>query len=514
MIFRSREKATIVFKEEDFKTFRAHLIKDDGLERAAFLFLGKGMAEGSKVFYVHKLMLPEDSDYRVQHSSEVEPKTEFVLKSFSEFLKSDVAAYMHAHSHPFSIHASFSGVDNSSFPGMVKSLKGYLQLLDSEIEPVVLRIVCGTIEDGFTAECVDSKGAQLATVNEIRVIGQGGIKRILGKSNVGFFKKWIPWGNGFDNDAVCSRNVDLDLNQFDRNIRWLGEMGQRAISEAHLAVCGVGGIGSIVVAQARGLGFRKITLIDHDRVEESNLNRLVGACKKDIGKFKVDIMKREIERYDSGIQVRAYPVNVQSEEAHRAIIDSDMVINALDDDAARMEVQILSARYLKPLLDLGAGIILNEDRKTVRSMGGQVIFYIPGGACLVCQGLAPSKIVSMDIRELQRSVGYVQGTDETPPSVVTINSIIAGIGMDLVTRYLTGFAATPAYIHYDSLKHVPMPFQFKRKKDCYICGDNGIEGKGDEIEKPMVCPATPEDILIDTDGLPAIIGGNNDASVA
>ena len=151
MIFRSREKAAIVFKEEDFKIFRTHLLREDGLERAAFLFLGKGLSNSTRVFYVHKLMLPEDSDYRVQHSSEVEPKTEFVLKSFSEFLKSDVAAYMHAHSHPFSIHASFSGVDNSSFPGMVKSLNGYLQLLDSEIEPVVLRIVCGTTEDGFTA---------------------------------------------------------------------------------------------------------------------------------------------------------------------------------------------------------------------------------------------------------------------------------------------------------------------------------------------------------------------------
>src|SRR3989304_864904 len=214
MIFHSREKAAIVFKEEDFKIFRTHLIKDDGLERAAFLFLGKGMAEGSKVFYVHKLMLPEDSDYRVQHSSEVEPKTEFVLKSFSEFLKSDVAAYMHAHSHPFSIHASFSGVDNSSFPGMVKSLKGYLQLLDSEIEPIVLRIVCGTTEDGFTAECVDSKGEQLAVVNEIRVIGHGGIKRIRAKSDTGFFAKWIPWGKGFDVDNNDSRNADLDLNQF------------------------------------------------------------------------------------------------------------------------------------------------------------------------------------------------------------------------------------------------------------------------------------------------------------
>src|SRR3972149_6571343 len=389
MIFHSREKAAIVFKEEDFKTFRAHLLREDGLERAAFLFLGKGLSNSTRVFYVHKLMLPEDSDYRIQHLSEVEPTTEYVLKGFSEFLKSGVAAYMHAHSHPFSSIAGFSGVDNSSFPGMVKSLKGYLQLLDSEIEPVVLRIVCGTTEDGFTAECVDSKGEQLAAVNEIRVIGHGGIKRIRAKSNAGFFTKWIPYH---------STNTDLDLNQFDRNIRLLGEMGQRAISYAHLAVCGVGGIGSIVVAQARGLGFRKITLIDHDRVEETNLNRLVGACKKDIGKFKVDIMKREIERYDSGIQVRAHPVNVQSEESHRAIIDSDMVINALDDDAARMEVQILSARYLKPLLDLGAGIVLGEDRKTVRGMGGQVIFYIPGGACLVCQGLDPSKIISRDIR--------------------------------------------------------------------------------------------------------------------
>lgn len=514
MIFSSRDKATIVFKEEDFKTFRAHLLREDGLERAAFLFLGKGLSNSTRVFYVHKLMLPEDSDYRIQHSSEVEPKTEFVLKSFSEFLKSDVAAYMHAHSHPFSIHAGFSGVDNSSFPGMVKSLKGYLQLLDSEIEPVVLRIVCGTTEEGFTAECVDSKGEQLAAVNEIRVLGHSGIKRIRAKSNAGFFTKWIPWGKGSDDDHNSSMNTNLDLNQFDRNIRWLGEEGQKAISETQLAICGVGGIGSIVVAQARGLGFRKITLIDHDRVEETNLNRLVGACKKDVGKFKVDIMKRDIERYDSGIQVMAYPVNVQSDEAHRAIIDSDLVINALDDDAGRMEVQLLSARYLKPLLDLGAGIILGEDRKTVKSMGGQVIFYIPGGACLVCQGLDPSKIVSRDIRELQRSVGYVQGTNETPPSVITINSIIAGIGMDLVTRYLTGFAATPAYIHYDSLKHAPMPFQFKRKKDCYICGENGIEGKGDEIEKPMSCSAIPEDLSIDMDGLPMSIGGKNNATGA
>ena len=506
-IFRTREKAVLVFKEEDYKTLRAHLLREDGLERAAFLFLGKGLSDSTRIFYVHKLMLPEDSDYRVQHSAVVEPKPDYVLKSFSEFSNSGVAAYMHAHSHPFSSHARFSGVDNSSFPGMVKSLSGYLRLLDSDIEPVFLRIVCGTTEDGFTAECVDGEGETLATVDEIRVIGHGGIKRIRAKSDGGLFKKWIFRDKGIDDDHICSEKPGLDLNQFDRNIRWLGEDGQRAISETHLAVCGVGGIGSMVVAQARGLGFRKISLIDHDRVEETNLNRLVGACKRDIGKFKVDIIKREIERYDKGIEVKAYPVTVQSEEARRAIINADLIINALDDDAARMEVQILSAMYLKPLLDLGAGIILGEDRKTVRGMGGQVIFYVPGGACLICQGLDPSKIVSREIRELQRDIGYVQGTDETPPSVVTINSIIAGIGMDLVTRYLTGFAATPTYIHYDCLKHTPMMLKFRRKKDCYICGDNGIEGKGDETEKPMTCAGDTGEMLLDIDGLPQNIGG-------
>ena len=53
MIFRSREKAAIVFKEEDFTTFRAHLLREDGLERAAFLFLGKGLSNSTRLFYVN-----------------------------------------------------------------------------------------------------------------------------------------------------------------------------------------------------------------------------------------------------------------------------------------------------------------------------------------------------------------------------------------------------------------------------------------------------------------------------
>jgi hypothetical protein len=164
------------------------------------------------------------------------------------------------------------------------------------------------------------------------------------------------------------------------------------------------------------------------------------------------------------------------------VIDGDIIVNALDDDGARMEAQILAARYLKPLLDLGAGIHLDAAR-AVRTMGGQVIFYVPGGPCLLCQGLDPSGIVSEEIRGVHRAVGYVQGTNETPASVVTINAVIAGIGMDILTRYLTGFAPAQAYLQYDFLKHASRELRFRKRPDCPICGETGIEGKGDEIEE-------------------------------
>jgi molybdopterin/thiamine biosynthesis adenylyltransferase len=265
-------------------------------------------------------------------------------------------------------------------------------------------------------------------------------------------------------------------------VRFLGEEGQAKIHQTHLAICGVGGLGSFVVAHARGLGFKRITVIDPDRVEETNLNRLWGATPKDLGKPKVRVMARELKRFN--IEVEPIFAGVQDELAQRAILEADVIVSCFDNDAARLEAQILAARYLKPLMDLGAGIILDE-QKRVREMGGQIAFYFPGGPCLLCQGLDPAKIVSDEIREVQRAVGYIVGTPETPPAVITLNSVIAGLGMDLLTRYLTGFAPVASYLKFDLLRHQALGLNFRKRLNCPICGEEGVEGKGDELEEPL-----------------------------
>jgi molybdopterin/thiamine biosynthesis adenylyltransferase len=456
-------RARLIFKEPDFQGFREQLLKPDRLERASFLFVGHAQRRDGRVeLYVHRMLNPHDEDYAQQHGAVVEPKAEFILETFKQFAQSGVPGYVHAHSHPFSEHAQFSAIDDQYFPGTLKSLRSYLWLTQQLRDFLFVRLVYGQAEEGFTAECFDHRGNHLADVEEIRVVGARGIRTL----------------------RLGGERRPEVLPRFDRNVRFLGEEGQRRIHQTHIAICGVGGLGSFAVACAKGLGFRRITIIDPDRVEETNLNRLVGAVPKDVGKPKVAVMTRELKRYDEHIQVKPIFARIQDEPARRAIIEADVIINCLDNDAARLEAQIVAARYLKPLMDLGSGIFLDE-QKRVREMGGQIVFYFPGGPCLLCQGLDPSKIVSEQIREVQRAVGYIAGTSETPPAVITLNSVIAGMGMDLLSRYLTGFAPLPTYMKFDLLQHQKLELNFQKRPGCPICGEEGVEGKGDEVAAPL-----------------------------
>ena len=76
---------------------------------------------------------------------------------------------------------------------------------------------------------------------------------------------------------------------------------------------------------------------------------------------------------------------VESREAQEALLRADFILAAVDNDSARLNLQVLAARTLKPMLDLGSGIQLECGSSTVKSMGAQVTLYAPGGPCLACQ---------------------------------------------------------------------------------------------------------------------------------
>jgi molybdopterin/thiamine biosynthesis adenylyltransferase len=456
-------KARLVMKETNFDRLRSHLFQADGKERAAFALVGKAELEKYVELYVHRLILPEDQDYCEQSAVVVEPKPEFVLETMAGFASTRVPGFFHIHSHPFCPHASFSSIDTHYFPGIVRSLKHYLILSGKEKDFFFTAVAWGQSENGFTTRCFAPDGSLYTTVEEIKVVGKHGIRLIRQFSN--------PDGRE-ETEPLSGR--------FQRQVEFLGESGQRRIQDTHLAVCGAGGLGSFVVACAKGLGFKEITLIDPDILEESNLNRFQGATRSDVGRPKVDVVAEAIKLFDPDIKVNPVNARVEDASARDAILPADFVINCLDDDGARIEVQIMAALYLKPFLDLGAGIILQEGTRVVREMGGQAVLYFPGGPCLFCQGIDATSIVSREIRQVQRAAGYIQGTNETPPSVVTINAIMAGLGLQVAINYLTGFAEASAYLHYDALHNRSTELNFTSRSDCPICGSHGIEGRGDD----------------------------------
>jgi molybdopterin/thiamine biosynthesis adenylyltransferase len=240
------------------------------------------------------------------------------------------------------------------------------------------------------------------------------------------------------------------------------------------------------------LGFKEITLIDPDKVELSNLNRLIGAEREDVGKLKVDVMSREIRKIDPSAVIHILPCKVEEAEAHRAIIGGDVIISGLDNLSSRFEVQVLAARYLKSLLDIGSGISLKGDRKTVADMGGQVVLYYPGGPCLACQGIPILEATSGLSEEIRRTVGYVRGTDITPPAVITINSVLGGAAMNTLVKYLVGFPLNSTHTKYDLLTETIHHFNFEKKEECPICGRQGLEGRGDEFAEILLCPQEEE----------------------
>ena len=75
---------------------------------------------------------------------------------------------------------------------------------------------------------------------------------------------------------------------FDRTQRLLGKDGMENLKKSHVAVFGIGGVGGYAVEALARSGIGALTLVDHDRVEPSNLNRQIIALHSTLGQYKVD----------------------------------------------------------------------------------------------------------------------------------------------------------------------------------------------------------------------------------
>ena len=121
------------------------------------------------------------------------------------------------------------------------------------------------------------------------------------------------------------------LNAFSRMEMLLGKENTDRLSRARIAVFGIGGVGGYVVEALARCGVGSLTLVDHDTVSLTNINRQILALRSTVGKSKVQLAKERIHDIDDGILVHTYETFYNQDTEEMFDFHSyDYVVDAID----------------------------------------------------------------------------------------------------------------------------------------------------------------------------------------
>lgn len=129
--------------------------------------------------------------------------------------------------------------------------------------------------------------------------------------------------------------ISLDQKKKTRTIASLGKANYSKIENKKVLVCGLGGVGAIVVSSLARIGVKNIAILDKDVVEESNLNRQMLYDIEDISKSKVDVAEQKLKEIDPLIQIKKYHL-LLNEDNVKNLGHFDFIFDCIDDVKAKV----------------------------------------------------------------------------------------------------------------------------------------------------------------------------------
>ena len=135
----------------------------------------------------------------------------------------------------------------------------------------------------------------------------------------------------------------------------LGIEGQRKLLAAHALVIGAGGLGSPVVLYLGSAGVGRITVVDHDVVELTNLQRQIAHDLSRLGAPKAESARQSIAALNPDVQVRALVRRADAALLDEWVARSDVVLDCSDNFATRQAINAACVAHARPLV-AGAAI--------------------------------------------------------------------------------------------------------------------------------------------------------------
>lgn len=123
----------------------------------------------------------------------------------------------------------------------------------------------------------------------------------------------------------------------------IGEDGIIKLKNAHVAICGIGGVGSYTAEALARCGVGKLTLIDHDVIDVTNINRQIHALHSTVGKRKVEVMAARLKDINPQIKLVLKAEFIAPENIEMLLDEKyDYLIDAVDNVTAKIALAVLS----------------------------------------------------------------------------------------------------------------------------------------------------------------------------
>jgi molybdopterin-synthase adenylyltransferase len=363
-----------------------HLIREDGDEDLIFALWNYSRGKERDTALIYELIIPKDGDRQRHGNVSFNPK--YIKRVCREASKKECGIAF-IHSHPF--------------PGWQKMSPDDIVAEKKKLSETV-EVLTGYPLIGMTIGSDGTWSGRIWNYNQIKNIFE------------------IQWAESV---RVVGAQLKIDFTNnlvpspkfsqlFKRTRAVWGRENHEKLAKLRIGIVGLGSVGSMVAESLARMGMQKFVLIDFDKVEAHNLDRLVGATRKDIGLFKVDIAKRLIEtvRTAASIQISSINKSLYKEEAYKSAIDCDILFSCVDRPRARNILNHIAYAHLIPVIDGGIQVRFEGDESKGYEFSGadwQIQTVSPTRPCLQCLEVYSASDVSLEISGLLHNPSYLKG---------------------------------------------------------------------------------------------------------
>lgn len=453
---------SVVITAQQWSVLRNHLFRGDGGEHGAVLQCGMARGPRGTRLLVREVVTADDGvDYVPGTRGYRKLRAAFVAQAIEACAQHGLA-YLAVHNHGGRDRVGFSPTDMASHE------RGYPALLDINDGVPVGALV---FADNAVAGDIWTSDGQRQPITHMRVTGRPQLT--------------------LTPEQTPAQMADPN---YDRQTRIFGDRGQTLLGASKIAVVGLGGAGSLIAEYLARLGVGHLVFIDPDRIDLTNLPRVVGARRPDavpwlrrstrpqwmqllgarLATPKVKIAARVARQASRDVRITSIARSVIDADVAAVLTDCDHIFLAADSALARRVVNSITHQYLVPNTQVGSKVTVADQRAA--DIFSVTRMSSPGSGCLQCNGLIPAwRLADEATGEVQRRrQRYVDDDNVHAPSVITLNAVTAARAVDDWLMAVGGLTdpivSADHWVEYHPLTDDVVEHQPAKSPDCAHCG--------------------------------------------